>query len=122
MTARQIATVHAGGRVVVGVALALAPRVAAAGWIGQDANRAPVTAVTRALGVRDALMGVGVLSTLNDTEAAKPWLTVCAVADAVDLGATLMARDQLPNQGVLAVTVVAAGSAALGVWLLSALD
>jgi len=122
MTARQIATVHAGGRVAVGAALTLAPRAAAAGWIGGDASRASVSVVARALGVRDSVMGLGVLSTLDDTEAAKPWLAACLVADAVDLGATLMARDQLPKQGVAAVSVVAAGSVALGAWLLSALD
>jgi len=122
MTARQIATVHAGGRVLVGAALTLAPKAAAAGWIGKDAGRPPVTSVTRALGVRDAVMGLGVLSTLDDAEAAKPWLAACVAADAVDLAATLVARDQLPRQGAAAVTVVAAGSAALGAWLLSALD
>ena len=122
MTARQIATVHAGGRVVAGAALTLAPRAAAAGWIGEDAGRAPVTSVTRAVGVRDAVMGLGVLSALHDADAAKPWLAACVAADAVDLGATLVARDQLPKQGVAAVSLVAAGSAALGAWLLSALD
>jgi len=122
MTARQIATVHAGSRVVVGAALTLAPKAAAAGWIGKDAGRTPVTTLTRGLGVRDAVMGLGALSTLDDAEAAKPWLTACVVSDAVDLGATLMARDQLPKQGVAAVTAVAVGSAALGAWLLSALD
>jgi hypothetical protein len=44
------------------------------------------------------------------------------VADVVDLGATLAARDHLPKQGAVAVSVMAAGSALLGAWLLSALD
>jgi len=122
MNARQIATVHAGGRVAVGAALTLAPSAAAAGWIGEDAGRPAVTAVTRAVGVRDGLMGLGVLSTLHDADAAKSWLAACLVADTVDLGATLIARDNLPKQGVVAVAVVAAASAALGAWLLSALD
>ena len=122
MDARRIATVHAGGRVVVGAALTVAPRAATAGWIGgKDAERAPVTVVARALGVRDAVMGLGVLRTLGDAEAAKPWMAACLVADAVDLGATLMARDQLPRQGAVAVSMVAAGSVLLGGWLLSAL-
>jgi len=118
MNARQIATVHAGGRVAVGAALTLAPSAAAAGWIGEDAGRPAVSAV----GVRDGLMGLGVLSTLHDADAAKSWLAACLVADTVDLGATLIARDNLPKQGVVAVAVVAAASAALGAWLLSALD
>ena len=74
-----------------------------------------------ALGVRDAVMGLGVLRTLGDAEEAKPWMAACLVADAVDLGATLMARDQLPTQGAVAVSLVAAGSVLLGGWLLSAL-
>lgn len=122
MTVRQIATVHAGGRVVVGAALTAAPRAATAGWIGKDSDRAPVTVVARALGVRDSVMGLGVLRALGDAEAAKPWVAACLVADAVDLGATLAARDQLPKQGAVAVSIVAAGSMLLGAWLLSALD
>ncbi len=120
--AKQIATVHAAGRAVVGAALVIAPRAATGGWIGKDATRAPVTVVARALGVRDSVMGLGVLRTLGDPEAAKPWLAACVVADAVDLGATLAARDHLPKQGAVAVAVVAAGSVLVGAWLLSALD
>ncbi len=140
MDARQIATVHAAGRTVLGAALTVAPKAATAGWIGKDASRAPVTVVARALGVRDSVMGLGVLRTVSESrrcgarrndvpaallpnaEAAKPWIAACLVADAVDLGATLAVRDQLPRKGAVAVSVVAAGSVLLGAWLLSALD
>ena len=122
MDAKQIATIHAGGRALVGVALTVAPRATTAGWIGKDANRAPVTVLARALGVRDSVLGLGVLRTLGDPEAAKHWVAAGLVADAVDLGATLAARDNLPKQGAVAVSVVAIGSALLGAWLLSALD
>ncbi len=122
MDARRIATVHAAGRAVLGAALTVAPKAATAGWIGKDASRAPVTVVARALGVRDSVMGLGVLRTLPEGEAAKPWIAACLVADAVDLGATLAVRDQLPQKGAVAVSVVAAGSVLLGAWLLSALD
>lgn len=122
MEPRTVATVHAAGRAVVGAALSAAPRVATAGWIGTDAARGPVTVVARALGVRDAVMGLGVLHTLADPDAAKPWIAACLVADAVDLAATLAVRDDLPPRGVLAVSVTAAGSMALGAWLLFALE
>jgi len=121
MDAKRIATVHAAGRAMVGAALVVAPRAATAGWIGKDANRAPVTVVARALGVRDSVVGLGVLRTLGDAEAARPWVAAGLVADAVDLGATLAVRDKLPTQGAAAVSVVAAGSVLLGAWLLSAL-
>ena len=122
MDAKQIATVHAGGRALVGAALIVAPGATTTGWIGKDARRAPVTVLVRALGVRDSVLGLGVLRTLGDPEAAKPWVAAGLVADAVDLGTTLAARDHLPKQGAVAVAVVAAGSVVLGGWLLSALD
>jgi hypothetical protein len=122
MDAKQIATVQAGGRAVVGAALIVAPRALTAGWIGKDANRAPVTVLARAVGARDSVLGLGLLRSLSDPEAAKPWIAAGLVADAVDLGATLAARDNLPDQGAVAVSVIAAGSALLGAWLLSALD
>ena len=122
MEARQIATVHAAGRAVVGAALVLAPKAATAGWIGKDATRDPVTVVARALGVRDAVMGLGVLRTLGEPEAVKPWVAACLAADIVDLGATMAVRGKLPTQGAVAVSAVAAGSALVGAWLLSVLD
>ncbi len=122
MDARRIATVHAAGRAALGAALAVAPKAVTAGWIGKDSGREPVTVVARALGVRDSLLGLGVLRTLNDSEAAKPWIAACLVADAVDLAATAAARDQLPKRGVAAVSALAGGSALLGAWLLFALD
>lgn len=100
----------------------MAPKAVTAGWIGKDSSREPVTVVARALGVRDSVLGLGVLRTLNDSEAAKPWIAACLVADAVDLAATTAARDQLPKRGAAAVCAVAGGSALLGVWLLFALD
>ncbi|MDQ3767893.1 MAG: hypothetical protein M3370_00210 [Actinomycetota bacterium] len=122
MDARQIATVQGACRAVLGAALTVAPEAATAGWIGKDSSRAPVTVLARGLGVRDSVMGLGVLRTLADPEAAKPWLAACVVADAMDLGATVAVRDQIPKRGAVAVSIVAAGSALVGLWLLSALD
>ncbi len=122
MDAKRIATIHAAGRTAIGAALMAAPRAATAGWIGNDAHRAPVTALARGLGVRDSVLGLGVLRTLGNPEAAKPWLAACVVGDVVDLGATLAVRDQLPQQGAVAVSAIAVTSALLGAWLLSSLD
>ena len=122
MDSKRIATIHAVGRTMIGAALIVAPRAATAGWIGKDAHRAPVTALARGLGVRDSVLGLGVLRTLGDPDAAKPWLAACVVGYAVDLGATLAVRDQLPKQGAVAVSAIAVTSALLGAWLLAALD
>jgi hypothetical protein len=48
------------------------------------------------------------------------WMAMCAAADAVDLGATLAARDRLPATSA-AVAAVAAVGAGTGLWLWSAL-
>lgn len=104
--------VLAGARVLVGAVLAVAPRQAAQGWIGRSARKAPTQVLGRALGVRDAAMGVGVLLTADDVAAVRPWLAACVAADAVDCAASLAARDELPRAGALAVAVVAAASAA----------
>ena len=100
----------------------VAPRAVTTGWIGKDADRAPVTVVARALGVRDSVLGLGVLRSLSEADAAKPWIAACLAADAVDMAATLAVRDKLPSQGAAAVSIVAAVSALLGAWLLRALD
>ncbi|MBA3305068.1 MAG: hypothetical protein H0U25_03985 [Thermoleophilaceae bacterium] len=122
MDAKRMARDQAIGRAVLGAAITVAPSATTVDWIGKDATRSPVAVLARALGVRDCMMGLGVLRTLGDAEAAKPWIAACLVADVVDLGATLAARDHLPKQGAVAVSVMAAGSALLGAWLLSALD
>ena len=99
-------------RVLVGVTLTVAPRQGAQGWIGRNADKAPAQVLSRALGVRDAAMGVGVLLSVDDVRALRPWLAACVAADAVDCAASLAARDELPRAGGLAVSVVAAASAA----------
>jgi len=119
---RTIATAHAAGRAAIGGALLAAPEAITAGWIGKHARRGPVTVLARALGARDAALGLGVLGTLGDAQAVKPWVAACLAADAVDLIATLALRDELPAQGVAAVAAMAGGSVLLGAWLLTALD
>lgn len=122
MEPKRIAAIHAATRIVVGGALVVAPEAASAGWIGKHANRKPVTVLARALGVRDAALGMGLLRALGRPEEARPWLAACAAADMVDLGATLAVRDELPTPGAVAISAVAGASALLCAWLLSALD
>ena len=109
--ARTLIRVLAAARVLVGTAMTVAPRPAARGWIGGLARKPAVQLLARGLGVRDSAMGVGVLLTVDDIDAVRPWLAGCAVADAIDCAASLAARDELPRGSALAVPVVAAGSA-----------
>ena len=105
---------------MVGTALTVAPSKGA-GWIGEQSGKSPVTVYARALGVRDAAIGVGVL-TAGDSEKLRPWILAGIASDIVDFAATLEARGDLPALGRKAVPFIAGGSALLGVWLLTQLD
>ena len=120
MSPRDIARVLAAGRVAVGTALTIAP-ASGAGWIGAQSGASPVTVFTRALGVRDAAIGVGVL-TAGDSDALRPWVIAGVASDLVDFAATLEARDDLPFLGRYTAPLIAGGSALVGAWLLTRLD
>lgn len=115
MNPRDGARALALGRVAVGSALMLFPRLAGRGWLG-DAVDAPGGQVAiRALGVRDAIMGAIVLHTVDHQDVGPRWVATCAVADAVDLLATLAVRDRLPPvTGTLLVPAIAGGATVAG--------
>jgi hypothetical protein len=113
----DLTRLHAAGRVAIGTAMVLAPEKVAAGWIGPgDAARPGPQVVTQALGIRDAAIGAGVLAT-QGSDAARAWILAGVAADAVDLAATLRGRESLPAIAVAGVTVIATGSALLGLYL-----
>jgi hypothetical protein len=117
MDPTSLTRIQAAGRVAIGTAMVLAPDRVAASWIGgRDGDRPGPQVLTQALGIRDAAIGAGVLATAGG-EAARTWLLAGVAADAVDLAATLRARDSLPAPAVAGVSVIAAGSALLGLYL-----
>jgi hypothetical protein len=115
---RKLASDHAVGRVVVGSGLVLAPRVFATAWVGPKGVTAGTQVIAAAMGARDLAIGLGALRAVRTGGRAAPWLRAGVFADVVDLVATVRARDELPTSAVLTVSLVAAGSAAVGVWLL----
>ena len=122
MDLRTAARIHAVSRVVVGAALAAVPQRAARGWIGAAARDPRNGVLARAVGARDAALGAGLLLSLGDRDAVRPWLGACAVADAVDCAATLAVREELPSVARIAVPLVAAGSAVFCTALIALLD
>jgi hypothetical protein len=116
--ARSIALSHARGRMAVGAALVLAPGLAGSPWIGADASRPAVKVLARALGVRDFALGLGIAVALDRGGPARGWLEAAALADAVDLVATLVAGASIPPAGRRAVALVA-GASMLGCVALS---
>ncbi len=105
-------------RVAFGAGLLLAPERNARTWVGAKAARRSATKVfAQALGARDLVLGAGGLLALraDDTDRARQWFAAQGVTDAVDLLATLRARD-LPLASRAFASIVAAGSAAIAAY------
>jgi hypothetical protein len=120
MNAVNVARALAVGRVAIGGALLVAPRLAS-GWIGPVGERESATVLTRALGVRDMAMGLIALHTAAHPQVGPRWQRTLAGCDAVDLAGTLLARRSLPAQGVAGVAAIA-GTAIVGeLWAASKL-
>jgi hypothetical protein len=117
MSPRDLATQHALGRVGMGVAMVAVPRLVAQPWVGRAAAAPGAQVITAAMGARDLAIGLGTVRALRAGRGARPWLQAAALADTVDLVATLRARHDLPRFGVATVTALAAGSAVLSAWL-----
>jgi hypothetical protein len=106
-------------RVGVGVAFLAAPRVMATGCVGPEraAGEPRVDAVVRAIGVRELILGAGIVSALARGRPVRKWLVAGVVADLVDTAATIAFRDHLPRERAAAVAATALGSAATGAHL-----
>jgi hypothetical protein len=122
MDPRTTALQQAAGRAAFGAALALAPGLTARGWIGRDAARPGTQVVTTAMGARDLAIALGLAGAVRSGRGARPWLLAGVLADAADFAATVRARDSVSAVSVAGVGALAAGSAALGIWLARALD
>ena len=119
--ARAAARALAVGRIVIGAALVLAPRRAAAAWIGSDGRRDGTSVLARAVGARDVLLGAMVLHTVDHPEVAPRWLAATAACDAVDFAAGAAVRSELPRgRGALGMSL-AGGAAVAGLGLSRAL-
>lgn len=111
MNPRRAAGALAAGRVVLGAAILAAPETVTSRWLGDHAHHPAVRYLARSLGVRDLVLGVLALQTLDDPELGPRVQLACAIADTVDALATVAARSDLPANGA-AGTVIVAGAAA----------
>jgi hypothetical protein len=95
MASRDVVRALAFGRIALGVALLLRPRVASV-WVGPVGASSGVSVLARALGIRDALLGGMLLHVLDNPQVARRWVTACGVCDVVDGAAAAAVRDDLP--------------------------
>ena len=122
MEPRDAARLQAAGRIALGAAMTVAPEHFAKAWVGELGRRPGAGVLTTGLGARDLAIGVGIASALRRGYGATPWLRAGVLADVADLFATVRARRDIPPLAVAGIGLLAAGSAAYGVWLQSQVD
>lgn len=118
MDYRQLIRFLAAGRVAIGGALVAAPRKAGGNWIGDAAASRDVMVFTRALGIRDLVLGVGTLQAMGAGDPVRPWVVLGAACDAVDAAATLLAVRRIGLRRALPAIAIAGTAAAI--WISSA--
>jgi hypothetical protein len=120
VSTQGVARLYALGRVGFGLGAVVAPAALGRPWIGAVADKPGGQVAIRALGVRDLLLGGIAAHVLDRGPVAARAAQACAVADTVDLAATLAARRSLPATAY-GVAAIAATGAATGFWLSRAL-
>jgi hypothetical protein len=101
----------ATGRIAIGAALCVAPSIAVQ-WAGEDARTPGVRMITRALGARDAALGIGALASARQPSQLRRWLILGGACDAADFAATLAGP---PSSARSLVLALAAGAAVTSV-------
>ena len=111
MAPTELARGLGAGRALIGAYMLLAPTLAGRGWLGRGARRPEVRALVRALGVRDLILGGLVAHVAARPGVGYRTVGTAALADAVDFGAFLAARDRLTRVGGPGVIAMAASGA-----------
>ena len=111
---RALAATLALNRVAFGVAYLVAPTKTAGGWVGKVARDPASHVLTRALGARDLVLGLGALGAMwSPAGTPRPWFAAHAIADGADLAATIASRRRLPRDGYRFGVAMAAASTAV---------
>lgn len=114
MEPRELALLHARGRIAVGAAFVLFPGLAGRRWIGADAARRQVKVLARAFGVRDLAIGLGVVIALDRGAPVRGWIEAGALSDVIDTCASLLAGGSIRPAIRWPCVALGAGSAATG--------
>ncbi len=118
---RTLTAAFAVSRLLFGAGLILVPEQLASRWLGDDSRRAPVKIAIRAVGARDVALSAGILATLREGDALRPWLAGAVVSDLCDVLSTLATPGgALPGNARWGTAVLGGGSALAGTALLVA--
>lgn len=108
----------ARGRIAIGGAALVAPRLAVRVMGGGRRSSGTAPLMARMLGGRDVALGLGTVIALDRGKPVRGWLEGSAMADAVDALACLVARAEL-SKTVVGATVGLGGASAVAGALLS---
>jgi hypothetical protein len=115
---RAGATAVAAGRVALGLTALAWPSVPARPWVGAAADDLAARVFGRALGARDVALGLGALTALARTAeepgSASAWVAAGALADALDVAASVSSWRELPRVSRWLVAASAGGAALVG--------
>jgi hypothetical protein len=107
----------AAARTLLGVVAVVRPLPALCVWVRSDGDRRPAIGVLgRALGGRDIGLGLGTLWALSRGAGAPAWLGAGAVADTVDLLASVASWRHLPTRARVLVVPASGAAAAAGLF------
>jgi hypothetical protein len=107
---RVVARTLALSRIGFGIAMLVTPGLFARLWIGASGRFPAVRVLTRALGIRDVALGLGLLRATELGQDDHSWLVLGAASDAVDALATLAAFPHLPRLRRWIIMASAAGA------------
>lgn len=117
---RKLTVAWGASRILYGAALLAAPERVGTPWLGEAASQGGGRVAARSLAVRDGALGLGVAIAAASGSDPRPWLAACVAGDLVDLVATLIDRDGLPERSAPATVAVAGAMAASGTALAAA--
>ena len=95
-TLRQMALAHAATRAAIGAVMLVAPSTARP-WFGRGTDDGGGRVALQALGVREAVLGLGMLHQLRQGQPVRHWFQLGLAFEVTDALATLHQRSKLPD-------------------------
>lgn len=112
----------ARGRIAIGLAAVVSPRLATRVMSRRSAPEGVAPLFARMLGARDVALGLGTVIALDRGAPVRGWLEGSALADAADCVAALLARNEMSPMAFRATAGLGGASALVGAFLSRRLD
>ena len=117
----QLALTVARARIGIGLTLVIAPGISARMMSGRKATGIEPP-LTRMLGARDLMLGLGAVIALDRGAPVRGWIEASAGADVADSVACVLARSRMSPRAFSGTLGIASGAAVLGAYLSRRLD